>query len=407
MFALFRVALRNVIRNRRRSILSLCAVFLAVGIMVTVRGMVNGLHDSVRDQVVRGQTGAIQIHRRGYLKSVQGAALELDVPADEAFLARIAAVPGVKAATPRVLFGGMANANDQTVVALLFALDPLRELQVCPARKDMVTAGHMLHRDAPTGADLSSELMHRIGSPQGATVALLANDRDGSLNAVEIKVAGELGDGGMPMPDKKIALIPLAVAQELLRMPGRGTEIAVAVHDLERIDAIIPLIASAVGPEYEVSSWRQVAGFVDQIIEIEDFAFEVIAGIFLGIALLGVANTMLMSVLERTREIGTMMALGLKRRKIVTLFLAEAALLGLCGSTLGACVGVAIMLYYRAAGMTISAVGSQATMHMHPYVTANFVLTMFGLAASGAVVAALYPAWRASRLRPIEALTRT
>ncbi len=404
MFSLFRIALRNVIRNRRRSLLTLAAVFLAVAIMVTVHGVLNGLHASIRDQVVNGQTGAIQIHRKGYLKSVQGAALELDVPADDVFLSKVAKIDGITAVAPRIFFGGMANAHDQTVVALFFAFDPVRELRVCPTRAKIVTSGRMIAPGMPNGADLSTELMRRIAAKKGEKVALLSNDVDGSLGAVEVDVAGEIGDGGMPMPDKKIAVLPLGVAQELLRMPGRATEIAISVRDLDQIGAIIPKVRAAVGPEYEVSSWRQVAGFVDQLIEIENFALNVVAATFLGIAMLGIANTMLMNVLERTREIGTMMAVGLRRRGILTLFLAEAGLLGLTGATAGAACGLAIVAHFGRVGMHFHTAGNTKELPMYPFAQAPFVLFVFALAVVGAVLAALYPAWRASRLRPIQAL---
>ncbi len=407
MIALVRIALRNVLRNRRRSLLTLSAVFISVGVMVSVRGLLNGLHGSIRDGVIQGQTGAIQIHRKGYLKSVQGAALDLDLPADDAFLARLAAVPGVTAVAPRIAFGGMANANDQTVVSLFMAFDPAREPRVCPARGDAITDGKPLSPEVPDGADLSTELVRRIGVKKGATVALLTNDQEGVLNAVEVKVAGLMGEGTLPMPDKKVAFMPLAVAQELLRMPGRATEIAVAVADLDRLGEIVPRVAAVAGPDLEVATWREVAKFVDQLIHIQDFSLNAVSYTFAFIALLGIANTMLMNVMERRREIGTMMSLGLRRIHILALFLVEAALLGLAGGVAGAGLGLAFVLHFNATGIALTNVGSSARMLLHPWVSIPWVLAVFAVAAVGAALAALYPAWRASRLRPIEALAQT
>ena len=405
MRSLLRVALRNVMRNRRRSLLTLSAVFLAVGVMVSVRGLLNGLHASIREGVIYGQMGALQVHRKGFLKAVQASPLDLDLPADDAFIARITAVPGVTGAAPRINFGGMINANDITVFALFFALDPVREPGVCPRRKDAVAGGKLLDPALPDGADLSNELIKRIGAKAGDKVVLLTNDHEGVLNATEVSIIGNLSMS-MPLPDKKIAYVPLAAAQQLLRMEGRATEIAVAVDHLEHIEEIRTRLAAAVGPEYEVSTWHEVASFIDELVAMQNLFIGIILYTFLFIALLGIANAMLLNVLERTREIGTMMAVGMRRRQILMLFLLEAALVGLVGGVGGAAVGGGIVGYYHSTGLSFTVPGSTAKIPITPFITASYILFTFALAAGGAALSALYPAWMASRLRPIEALSR-
>src|SRR5579871_952414 len=113
MLPLIRIALRNVLRNRRRSLITLFAVFLSLAVMVFIRGFLNGMQATIREGVIYGQVGALQVHKKGYLAAMQGG-LDLDLPADEAFLGKIRAVPHVRDATARIPFGGMVNANDQT-----------------------------------------------------------------------------------------------------------------------------------------------------------------------------------------------------------------------------------------------------------------------------------------------------
>jgi putative ABC transport system permease protein len=121
--------------------------------------------------------------------------------------------------------------------------------------------------------------------------------------------------------------------------------------------------------------------------------------------LLGVANTMLMSVFERTREIGTMMAVGVRRRQILALFLLEAALLGLMGGMLGAAAGVGLVHgLARGGGVSIKAGSMTAPLHVYPWVSVEYISLVLVVAAGGATLAALWPSLRASRLRPIEAL---
>ena len=405
MLMLLRIALRNVIRNRRRSLITLSAVFLAIGIMVATRGLLNGLQGAIREGVVKSQTGAIQVHKKGFLSSLQTTPLELDIPADEAFLGKIRAVPGVTAAAARIPFGGMINVKDDTLFALFFAFDPVAEPLVCPQRNDIVEKGVPLSAAAPDGIDISDELVRRLGAKPGDTVTLLTGDHDGVLNGVDVKVAGLLGTTTLPMPDHKIAYMTLSQAQSLLRMEGRATEIAVAIANMDQLDAVAAQLRQVLGPEYEVATWHDVAAFVDDIIKIQNWMISLIGYILLIVALIGIANTMLLNVLERTREIGTMMSLGMHRRDIRWLFIFEAALLGILGATAGAIAGCLFVLRYASGkGLSIPIPGTGKPLVVHLFITAPYLATIFAVVVVGAAVAAAYPAFWASRLRPVQAL---
>jgi putative ABC transport system permease protein len=401
------IAFRNVLRNRRRSLITFLAVFLALTVMVGIRGFLNGLQATIRESVINGQTGALQIHKKGFLKNVHRSPLEMDIPATDELLGKITAVKGVKAATARIMFGGMANANDTTAFAMFTAIDPVRELQVCPRRLEMISSGKTLAEAGPTSGIFTPELAANLGIKLGQKAALLTNDHDGVMNALDLEYAGVYGQPGLPLPDKKLGYVPLAFAQELLRMNGRATEIAVAVDRISdaEVDALKPVLQAAVGPEFEVATWHEIASFVDDAIAAQNFTLNLIAGIFLFVALLGIANTMLMSVLERTREIGTMMSVGVKRRQILSLFLLEAALLGLLGGILGAAAGGSFILYYGSKGIVLKFAGMTSPLVVYPTATAGYILSILALAAGGAALAALWPSLRASRLRPVEALS--
>lgn len=400
---LFRIAFRNVLRNRRRSLITFSAVFLALGIMVSIRGFLNGLQATLRESVILGQTGALQVHRAGFLKSVS-ATLELSVPSDAAFMAKITAVEGVKAATARIMFGGMTNANDTSTAALFNAMDPVNELIVCPRRNEMIAKGKSLQQSSAASAVLSAELAGSLGVKLGQRATLLINDKDGVMNALDFDFVGEYGQPGLPLADKKLGFVPLRFAQELLRMEGRATEIAVSVAHFEDAERIKPKLQAALGPEYEVATWHDVASYIDDAIATQNFILNIIAGVFLFVALLGIANTMLMSVLERTREIGTMMSVGVRRRQILSLFLLEASLLGLAGGVLGAAAGGSFVLYYGHKGMILPIPGMLVPLHVFPVVSISYILYILVLAAGGAALAALWPSVRASRMRPVEAL---
>jgi putative ABC transport system permease protein len=402
MQALIRIALRNVLRNRRRSLITFAAIFISIIATLSLRGLTNGMVDAMQSAVVYGQTGALQVHRTGYLKSTGGSSLDLDVPADAAFLDKIRSVPGVHAVSARIAFGGMVNANDTTSPALFSAFDPVGEPRVCPQRDKIATAGRGFAEAEREVTVLTPELVRTLGIKLGERAALLTNDKEGSMSAADLSVVGVYGQPGLPLPEKKIGFVPLAMAQELLHMQGRATEIAVAIDDLKTLDRVKAAIAATLGPEYEVSTWSELVPFLKDGVASWRFMSNLFTGIFMFVALLGIVNTMLMSVLERTREVGTMMALGVRRRSIVGLFLLEATMQGFLGGLGGALLGSALVFKVGKAGLHFHM--ANATLHVHPYVDLRFFLFALVLATAGAVTAAIWPALRASRLRPVTAL---
>lgn len=400
---LLRIAFRNLARNRRRTGLTLAAVAIGVMAVVGVRGFLNGLQRMIVASVAEGQTGAIQLHARGFMQSMEAAPLTPNLVVDDALLKTIAAVDGVSAVAPRIMTGGMVNVGDETVFALVQAVDPVRELQALPRRADLVVQGAWLDPTRPTMLT-SAEIGRAVQAKPGDKAAVLTNDVDGVMNAVEAPLGGQLV--ASVQGEKRLLVMPLPLGQELLRMEGRATEIAVGVRDLDDVEAVAARLRAALPATIEVHTWRDVARFADDAVRTQDAALGVVTSIFLFVILLGVANTLLMSVMERVREIGTLMAIGAKRKQVLRLFVFEAFVLGAFGGALGAVAGAVIVGLLGARGVRLTTPGASVPQLVVPYSTPGFLLYVLVLCAFGAALAALYPAWKASRLRPVEALAR-
>jgi putative ABC transport system permease protein len=287
---------------------------------------------------------------------------------------------------------------------MLTAVDPARELSVCTLRTNGMTRGHFLSKDQPHGTVLAGELVRRLALPDGGLLAVVAPDRDGSLNAVELPLVGVAGLPGAPGLDAKLGYLPLASAQELLRMEGRATEVVVGVADMGEVDVVQQRLQAALGPDYEVITWRQAVPPLADAILYQNVVFSIVSTIFLIVALVGIANTMLMSVLERTREIGVMMSVGLRRSGILALFLAESAILGLLGAVPGSLAATLVAKALNTWGIQLTGIGGGPVV-IRPHVSLVEVVFALVICVVGTIVAALGPAWRGSRLRPVEALT--
>ena len=401
MGTLFTIALRNVLRNRRRTLITLAALVVGVGVMVTVRGVVNGLQRALVTNVSEGLTGAVQVHKAGYLANVISSPLNLNMP--QAVLQQIRQVPQVTAVAGRIAFAGMVSNGDNTLFTAVSAVDPQFELEVCPLRTQTLENGaHFPGVGLEDGVVLTQELARSIGLQAGGEAALLAPDLDGALSGENMHLAGTMH---LALPgEKKLAMAPLPLAQRLLKMEGRITEAVVRVDPIEAAEEVATALRSKLGPEYEVHVWSDVAMFVRQAMQRQNFMAALIAAAFMLLMLLGVANTMLMSMMERTREIGTMMAVGVRRGKIRMLFIFEALLIGFFGASLGSALGCAMVAFLHWKTLVIQAPGSGVPFTLVPYMTVQYVALMMGVATLGSGIFALYPAWRASALRPVQAL---
>lgn len=401
MLSLLGLAVRNLARHRRRTGLILAAIALGVTAVVGVRGFLNGLQDTLIRGFAEGTVGAMQVHAQGFLQSNEAAPLKpnLDVSGD--LLARIEAVPGVKAAAPRIMFPSMLSVGDQTAFVVAVGVDPVREQGCCPRRLDLVEQGRFLA--GPSESLIGLEVLRGLGGAVGQKAALLTGDVDGVMNAVDTDVVGQVA--APTQGEKKLVLLSLAAAQELVRIPGRATEIAVAVDDLGEVHKVAGRVRAALGPDYDVRTWDELAATARDAVSMQNRALGVVTAAFLVVILVGVTNALLTSVLERVREIGTLMAVGARRRKILLLFLFEAAALGSLGALLGCAIGSAVVGLLGLRGVTLNTPGASLPQTLYPFIELDFLLRMVLMSTVGASIASLWPAWKASRLRPVEALS--
>jgi len=383
--------------------MTLAALVVGVSVLLCIRGLLNGLQHALVSGVTQTQTGALQVHKKGYLTNVLSSPLGLNMPTS--LIQVVEKVPGVTAVTGRITFAGMVSREDASLFTSVQAFDPNTELKVCPMRTQLLDPGGAFVGGSgrpDDGVLLTGALARSIQMKVGDEAAFLSPDIDGALSGENIQLVGTVF---LPIPgEKQIAMAPLQLAQRLLKMEGKVTELAVSVDDLDDVKSIAQRVQAAVGPDYEVHTWDAVAMFVRQATGRQDVVIAVIAAGFLLLMLLGVANTMLMSMLERTREIGTMMALGVRQRSIMILFLLEALCIGGSGGTLGAIVGSIVVHFWGQRGIRVEAPGSHVPFDIIPTLTLPYVLGVLGAATVGSAVFALYPAWRASRLRPVQAL---
>jgi putative ABC transport system permease protein len=188
-------------------------------------------------------------------------------------------------------------------------------------------------------------------------------------------------------------------------MEGKVTEYVVAVDDVRFRDETAHALQASLGSEYEVQTWEQLRPGLRDMRLVQRAVLGVLSFIFLIIALFGVANTLLMSVLERTREIGTLLAVGMTRAKVASLFMLEALLQAVVGASLGVVTALVVISLARTAGGFSISMGGGAFFKVMPTLLPAVPVIVVVAACVGSVLAALSPAMRAARMRPVEALS--
>lgn len=395
------LALRNLSRNRRRTVITGLAIAFGVAALVILQGMVNGAVQNIIEKNVLSRIAPVQVWKAGYLGADDP--LKLSLPQDPSVMERLRSVPEVTAVAPRLDFDGMISNGSEATMVSATAFDPALEYQVCPKRATYFAKGsRALTNEDPAGTLVGKTIAESLGLQVGSTAILQAAGKDGKVNALDIGVVGLL-PSMHPAESKRIANVELALAQELLAMPGRITGYVVGIEEVSHADDVAERLRATLGSGYQVTTWKDV----DQLGLNRSRMFRAIFGFIAFILFLlvasGITNTVMMSVHERVREIGTLMALGVRRRQIRLLFLFEAALLALASGAIGGAVGASCTWLFARHGISASAPGGDSFI-LFPQVSSGFVVGIVMATLAGTVMSALYPANRASRLRPVEAL---
>jgi ABC-type lipoprotein release transport system permease subunit len=406
MLRLWRIAYRDLARNRRRSVLTLLAVTLGIALLVVMSALMKGAIEGSLENSIRLQTGHLQVREESY--DEDKVSLEWkDLLNDPQGLAQqVHAIPGVRVATPVLWANGMLITRDESVGVQVIGIDPLSEVHA--SIRDAVVAGQFLAPDDRSGILLGKRLADSMGLAVGQNINLLISTADQQPDQAVFTIRG-LYSTGVAQYDETTVFLPLAKAQVFTRAGDRASAIRILLDRREDADAVAAALRA---PGRSVLTWRDLNKVFLQTIEQSQVFFQLMYLVVLGVVAVIIANTLLMSVFERTREMGILAALGMKGRQILTMFVLEAGTLGLVGIILGVLLGGLGVVYLATVGLPIgeaAAAGEASNMITYGNILyARFSLSdTVSLSIAGLVItllASLYPAWFAARKEPIDAL---
>ncbi len=405
MFTFIKIAWRNIIRNKKRSSITLSAVGFGLGALIFIWAFVDGVHEQMIENYTSLISGHIQIHTEGFHQKEQ---LETYIEQPENIKKSLRSNPSILSFTQRIKAAGLVSSSEHSAGVYILGIDPRHENKVSTMYKK-VKKGAFLQEDSDKEIVLGATLAKNLNVGLEEKLVIMSQALDGSIAAGAFHVKGLL-DTGAEEIDKGVVIITHKAAEELFVMHDKTSEIAIRLKDVEEAKHVSSLIHQELNlSDLEVLPWQKISTALEQWIEFDNGFIYLIVIVVMVVVATGILNTVLMGVLERTREFGILIALGTKRKQILAMVAWESLFLGIIGSFSGAMLGIILTIYFAKTGINLSMfAGALSSSYLNPYIypvsEKEHVTISIALVLTVSVLVSIYPAWHAANLKPVEAI---
>jgi len=406
-----KAALRHLKRHKGRSLLTLLAVLIPVYTLVFMFGFASANLQDMFETATRLESGHFQVRGVSEHETVSTLPL-IDDTSD--VLSALDSTDGVEWHTVRLDVPALASVGDRSETILVQGVEPDTVARITPIETLIVDGEYLTSGE--NGAVLGQGLADLLDVRVGGEIVLLGVHPDAAMGVIKVPVVGiyEAPDESM---ERSLIQVDLSSARSLVRRPTAATAILCMVEDVagpwdvDKIDAVTAALTAQLPDGFEIVDWRELAPLVLTYMNIMRPVLFIFAASFFVLGALVVANTLYLSVMERTRELGLILALGASRARVMRMILIEAGLITAAGATYGALLGVVLMWIVEAFGgiplptrfaEMFRSLGLSGEIHLS--VRAGDVVISAAIMAGVALLAALIPAWRAARFEPVEAM---
>jgi ABC-type lipoprotein release transport system permease subunit len=402
MMQIFKMAFRDLGRNRRRSFFSALAVAIGLALLMLMASVIQGEMGSAIESAIHLQSGHIQIRAASYDENKSSLKWQDLVENPDQIAGQVAALDQVEAATPRLFASGFLSTGDESTGVRIYGIEP-QSVANDPYR-DGILSGNFLTADDREGLLIGKPAADKLHLQTGDKVSLSVNTSNGDVQEQTFTIRGVYTTDTYGF-DASTILLPLAKAQAITQTENHASTIIVLLKDTALTNSVLNAIKAPSG--LEVLTWRDLNAL---FVEFETMAQTYISFfylIILAITASVIINTLIMSVYERTREIGILAAIGMRGGRIMGLFLAESSLLALGGVLMGLVLGVLSVYLFNVKGFYIGNMGLTGMLvsdTIRARLTMNNTINVTIMTFVVTILSGLYPAVMASRMEPVEAL---
>jgi putative ABC transport system permease protein len=404
-----KIAVRNIRRNQRRSVVTLVAIAVGFAALGLFRGYIHNTYSGLRESAIRGEgLGHLTIYKKGWLEYGQQAPAEHMFSAEETRkITRIVqAEDDVLLATPRLHLSGLVSNGTVSTIFLAQGVVPRDDRSIRGAYASFRPVnGKTLDERQPYAVEMADGLSRILTLSPGKDGVVMAPTLDGQMNAMDIVVAGTY-DSGSEATNDKFMRVPFRFAQALYDT-DKTDRLVVLLDDWQKTEAVRLYLTNQLkseGIDADIKTWRELSMFYNQVKGMFDMIFFFLFCIVLLIVVMSTINTMGMAVLERTREVGTLRALGLKRRGVSILFAAEGLMLGVIGCLTGIVLNIGVWGLFQWVAPTYTPPGLSTPVPLVIDLVIGDMGRLCVFFSALSLLAAILPARRAARQNVVEAL---
>ncbi|MCU7797397.1 MAG: FtsX-like permease family protein [Candidatus Thiodiazotropha sp. (ex Myrtea spinifera)] len=399
------LAVRNLMRNQRRTTITLLTMIFGIAVLTLLSALNDGWLSQMKTNFILSYTGHAQIHAKGFEASQN---LRDRITDPEEVTRLMQSYPEILGWTQRIRTSGLASVGGGSAGIQIMATDSEQETWVTSIHEH-VTKGTWLRPGMSQDLLLGATVADTIGASLGDRVILMAQRPAGEMVSEVFYLRGIL-ETGAPQIDRTLALIPLNTAQVWLKMGQSITDIVVRADRHENTDLVVRLFAQQLSDQtYEIMPWQELDPMVRQWLEFSDAYGLVIILVVVILVLVEILNTMLISLHERHKELGVIVAIGTTRFQIFSMLLLEAVLLIFIGASLGYLAGSLLVYSLSGSGIDLSGYANAFQFFymnpvIYPDLTTDSAIRILGTTLVAALLAGVYPAWKATRLSLSQAL---
>lgn len=400
---LLSLAWRNIWRNKRRSLIIISAI--AVGLLcgLFASAVMFGMGDSLINSTIDRDLGHIQIHTRSF---EDDRLLTDTIPFTASILSEIKAQPNVTGASARLIIEGMISSATSSGGVRITGIIPSDEMNITTVHQKIVTGTYFETEDA-NQILMGQKLAENLGVRERSRVVLSFQGLDGTIIYGAFRVTG-IFKTESSIFDRSTVFIREDDLLTLLDSEPIYHEIAIRVNSVQNVDSLYAGLKSSY-TNLSVQNWKELAPELKMMDEMMGLQLNIFLGVILFALLFGITNTMLMSVLERVREFGVLMAIGMKRSRVFLMIILETIVLSFIGGIVGIVLALITIAYFSIAGINLSAFaaglsefGLEAV--LYPVLPIYFYASITVMILFTAVFSAVYPAIKAIRLKPATAI---
>ncbi len=406
---LVRLAWRNLWRNRRRTLITISAVVFATFLSIAMRGLQLGTYEQNINFSLNLFSGHLQLQHPAFADNPtlhNTFAFGTDI---EAALRSDSRVSGY---APRIIADGLLSYRENSQGAAIFGVDPEAERKVSRILK-RISEGRIMSSPDAKELVLGHTMLANLRASIGDEVVILTQGRDGSLGNMKYRIVGTIKTG-MPDMDRAAVFMGITALQELISMPRHISVVAVSVKELSYVPEVTQRLNERLGgSKVRAMTWQEVMPELKQSIDLDNYSSILFLGILIVVVAFGILNTILMSVTERFREFGILLAIGMPQRFLVRLVFLETVFILMVGILIGNAIGYGIVSWF--AENPIIFTGDYAAMMEEfgwlPQMGSVVRISSFVNTSAAIVIlsllAAAYPLFRVARLEALKGIRYT